>query len=317
VSFTLDPRPPVPDALREVALERLDRVLRELAGTRSKDPATAIHEARKDLKRLRSLVRLLRPGLGRKAYRREADALRRASRALGALREADALVETVEALRGPASGRVPATTLDAVHDALAAGGSTARQGSGRSTDGEAPGERVPEGRPGVAEATAILLGVRERIAEGALDVDGRSTFADGLSRTYERAHAAFAVADADPTTTNLHDWRKRAKDLRYQQALLAPVWPVVLRAQAAEAKALSETLGDDHDLAELALVLRDPSGALSGVPHDVDALLPVLDARRASLLRDARARGARLHAERPKAFRRRIRRYVDAPPLHD
>lgn len=300
MSFTLDPRPPVPDALREVAIERLDRVLGELAGERSKDRAEAIHEARKDLKRLRSLVRLLRPGLKRKVYRREADALRSASRALGDLREADALVETIDALRGPASGRVPGTTLDAVHDALLAGSSA---GDGSSD--------------AVATATAALRAVRERVADGALDVDGRTTLAAGLARTYARAHAAFATADADPTTENLHDWRKRAKDLRYQQTLLAPAWPAILGAQADEAKALSEALGDDHDLAELTVVLKDPAGALSGVPHDVDELLPVIETRRAELLLAARARGVRLHAERPKAFRRRVRAYLDAPPLTD
>jgi CHAD domain-containing protein len=305
MSFTLDGRSPVPDAVRDVALERLDRVIGELSGERSDDPAEAVHAARKDLKRLRSLVRLLRPGLRRKVYRREADALREVSRALGARRDADALVETVDRLRDRAAGRVPATTLDALTEvlarraeeqALAADGATA-------TAGAFPDE------------LAALRAIRERVAAGALAVDGSTTLAEGLARSYARATDAFAATQDDPTADELHEWRKRVKDLWYQQALLAPAWPAVVGAQRDEAKALSKLLGDDHDLAALTEVVADPDGPVGAVPADTDALLPLIASRRAELLVGTRAYGARLHAERPKAFRRRVRRYLDAPPL--
>jgi len=300
MSFALDLRPPVPDALREVALQRLDRVIGELAGQRSEDPATAVHEARKDLKRLRSLVRLLRPGLTKGTYRREADALRDVSRALGARRDADALVETVERLRGPASGRVPAATLDALAGVLS-----------ERTEGEAPAGAAAAHE----DELAALRAVRERIADGALTVDGRTTLAAGLARSYDRAHAAFWDLGDDPDAEALHEWRKRVKDLWYQQQLLTPVWPAVLKAQSAEAKALSKLLGDDHDLHALTALVADPEGPARRVAADTDELLPLLESRRAELLVASRAYGVRLHAERPKAFRRRIRRYLDAPPL--
>lgn len=299
MSFALDLR----QTVRAVALERLDRVIGELSGERSDDAGIAVHEARKDLKRLRSLVRLLRPGLKKRVYRREADALRDVSRGLGALREADALVETVDALREPASGRVPATTLDALHDAFAARTAAGAPSAGGTADDD------------LAAAVAALRDIRERVAAGALDVDGRSTLAAGLARSYRRAHEAFAGTAGEPSADELHEWRKRVKDLWYQQRLLADAWPAVLKAQSQEAKDASKLLGDDHDLAELHAALEDPEGPAAHVAADTGALLPVVQARRVALLAEARAYGVRLHAEKPKAYVRRVRRYLDAPPL--
>lgn len=314
MSFVLDLRPPVPDAVRDVALQRLDRVIGELSGERSPDVAAAVHEARKDLKRLRSLVRLLRPGLPRKAYRREADALRAVSRGLGARREADALIETVDALRDPAAGRVPGTTMDALRDAFAADTSPASS-VGPDTAGASAAAADGFDADDLTGAVAALRQVRERVADGALAVDGRSALAAGLARSYARAHEAFADTAGEPTADELHEWRKRVKDLWYQQRLLAQAWPAVLKATANEARDASKLLGDDHDLAEFLTALRDPDGPAAAIPADVHGLVPVVEARRTALQADARAYGARLHAERPKAFARRVRRVLDAPPL--
>jgi CHAD domain-containing protein len=127
-----------------------------------------------------------------------------------------------------------------------------------------------------------------------------------LKRTYARGREAFAVADRDPTAEHLHEWRKRVKDLWYQERLLEETWPGVLKAQAKEAKKLSKILGEDHDLAVLSALLQDDAklAALSG---EIQGLIAE---RRAELLSRARALGRRVYAERPKHFARRLGRYV-------
>ena len=73
-----------------------------------------------------------------------------------------------------------------------------------------------------------------------------------------------------------------------------------MKAQAKEAKKLSKLLGEDHDLAVLADVLRT-------IPTlDGDELLPLIAKRRAELLKRSRKLGRRIYAERPKAFARRV-----------
>jgi CHAD domain-containing protein len=129
-----------------------------------------------------------------------------------------------------------------------------------------------------------------------LDADA---LAESLKRTYKRGRDAFALADRKPTTSNLHEWRKRVKDLWYQERLLEDTWPGVMKAQAKEAKKLSQLLGEDHDLAVLADRVNDSQ------------LHRMIDERRAELLADSRELGRRIYAERPKAFARRARRYAD------
>ena len=51
--------------------------------------------------------------------------------------------------------------------------------------------------------------------------------------------------------SDLHDWRKRVKDLWYHERLLAPTCGPTVRGHAKELDRLSDLLGDDHDLALL------------------------------------------------------------------
>jgi hypothetical protein len=88
------------------------------------------------------------------------------------------------------------------------------------------------------------------------------------------------------------------------ERLLKPTWPAVVGAQADEAHALSDLLGDDHDLAVLGEHLREEPSA------DSDAILELIDQRRAELLARIRALGRRVHAEKPKPSARRLRRYL-------
>ena len=56
--------------VRRIAYGRIDDAL-EHARDRDSDPVGSVHEVRKDLKKLRSLLRLLRPNIPKKLYRRE------------------------------------------------------------------------------------------------------------------------------------------------------------------------------------------------------------------------------------------------------
>jgi CHAD domain-containing protein len=273
------------------AAERLERA--------GEDPVTAVHEARKHLKKTRALLRLVRPALGRRAYRRENDALRAAALALSGTRDADVLAQTAPKLAEHATGRLSAGTFEQLTAALAAEAAARR---GRAADA-----------PPLATVVGALRAAELRVEAWPLEEADWETVLAGLTRAYARGRVAFAVARAEPTAELLHAWRKRAKDLWYHQRLLAPAWPAVLEAQAEEAHALSELLGDDHDLAVLAGRLAT-DGAAAPLPPAVDAErgeLRALVAHRSEQLRaEATRLGRRVYAESPKAFSRRVGRYV-------
>jgi len=115
---------------------------------------------------------------------------------------------------------------------------------------------------------------------------------EAVTTTYRRGRAAAAKPATDE---DLHEWRKRVKDLWYQARLLS------IKRVARDAKALSKLLGDDHDLAVLSTEL----------PHD-DPLQPLIGDRRAALQKRARKLGARVYEKPPKAFRKRVRKRLRA-----
>jgi CHAD domain-containing protein len=286
----------VPSSVRACAREQLAGAAERLEGA-GDDPITAVHEARKHLKKTRALLRLARPALGKRAYRSENAALRELGVALSGTRDADVLVETADKLAQQAAGQLPSDVFDQLRAALAT---------------EAQERRGRGGGDELARAVEALRAAEARVETWPLDDAGADALLAGLARAYARGRATFADARAHPTPERLHEWRKRAKDLWYHQRLLAPAWPTVLKAQAEEAHVLTELLGDDHDLAVLAARLAAPLPLSPAVDAERPALIALAEQRSDGLRVEAFQLGRRAYAESPKAFARRIARYVRA-----
>jgi CHAD domain-containing protein len=292
----------VSDALRTVAREELEAAADGLDHGHAADPVEAVHDARKRLKKTRSALRLARPAMRGRDYRAENRRLRDRGRALSGARDADVMVETVDALAERFAGQAPAALFDAVRERLAERAAAVREHAGDD----------------VAREAAALRTLAARVDEWPLERASAGTLVRGLQRSYARGRDAFARADRRPTTTNLHELRKRVKDLWYHERLLGEMWPGMMKAHARESKALSRLLGDDHDLAVLEALLADED-ATRDVAADVGELLELIAHRREELLVEIRALARRLYAEPPKIFRKRMRRYLrlavtEAPP---
>ncbi|HMJ03331.1 MAG TPA: CHAD domain-containing protein [Conexibacter sp.] len=284
----------LPTSVRACAREQLEGAVRQLERA-DEHPVDAVHEARKHLKKARALLRLVRPALGAKAYRRENDALREAGLALSGTRDADVRVETAAKLAERFAGQLPSATFAQLREALA---------------GEAAGGRGDGGTSDLAAVLEALGAAAARVEQWPLGSADWDDVLAGVARAYTRGRKAFAAARREPTAERLHDWRKRAKDLWYHERLLTPAWPGVLAAQAEQAHELTELLGDDHDLAVLAERLRAPTPLPPAVEAERDALLALVAERSTELRAAATRLGRRVYAESPKAFSRRLARYV-------
>ena len=113
--------------LRRVANGRADAALERLRRDARTDVASAIHDTRKDMKKLRSLLRLVRDGLGEQRYRTENDRYRDAARQLSPAREAEVNLSTLDALRKRYADELPAaetlqSALEQEHERLAVDG---------------------------------------------------------------------------------------------------------------------------------------------------------------------------------------------------
>jgi CHAD domain-containing protein len=297
MSYRLSLDVDVAAALRAAAVEQLEDAARLLRDGLDDDPVDAVHGARKDLKKTRSILRLARPGMPRKGYRRENEFLRDTARSISAARDADVMVETVDKLAERFVGRLPKRTFTALRKRLADQARSSREHAGATITGD---------------VVAALETAVARVDAWPLAKTDEATLRDGAVRAYDRGRRALAAVEREPSVEALHDWRKRVKDLWYHGRLLTDAWPGPLEALAEEAHVLSDLLGDDHDLAVLAETLAAGSTPAARAPVDEEPLIELIAERRAELQVEAVRLGRRLYAERPKAYGRRLAGYLDA-----
>ena len=292
-SYRLRGDEPAAAGLRRVARGRAERAAERLREAGEDELAAAIHGARKDLKKLRALLRLVREELGEKTFKRENRRYRDAAQLLAASRDAEVKLQTLRALRERAGGELaPAPVaswermLEADRDEVA------------SATAAATGARV-------AAALAAIEAGAAAIEEWPLADDSWELVEAGLTRAYREGREELGKLGGEGSDAAVHELRKRVKDLWYQLRLLVDAWPGPLGETVDQLDSLAEALGDHHDLSLLAgdLERRGPIFA------DPEAVAGLIVARQRELLDEARAIGIRVYAEKPNAFRRRIRAY--------
>lgn len=285
-------------AVRRAAREQLDDAIEQLTEAIDDDPVSAVHEARKSLKKERALLRLVSDSFAPAVYRRENRALRDAGRRLSGPRDADVLVEAIDGLAERCAARLPASTFAQVRTVLV--GDQLRARAAAAADHGA-----------VEGVVAELRGARARIEDWPVAGDEFAVIDGGLARAYALGAERFEQVLRKPSVENLHEWRKRVKDLWYHLRIVKPMWPAVLGGQVKQASELADLLGEDHDLAVLDQKLAEPTLARR-VVADLRPLRELIDRRRLELQARARFLGMRLYADRPRAYPRRMRRLWEA-----
>lgn len=297
-AFLLAPDEPLAEGLQRLSLGQLDDGISGFLDPAA-NPDDAIHRARKATKRLRAILRLVRGELGERVYHFENRALRDASRLISDVRDAAVAVDTVRLLGERFGGVLPIDVFDDLAERL-----DRRYFRVRA--------RVVEESGAVGQVVATLERSRMRFASwptgaaakkayGTAIRDSYRAIAPGLGQTYARGRAEMRQAYAAPSAANFHLWRKRVKYLRYQTEVLRPLWPEVLGATAFSLEELSESLGQEHDLAEvLALLAVDPGLCPDPVERSLFAALA--QHRRRELQAEARVVGTRVYAEKPDQF---------------
>ena len=286
--------------IRRIADGRAAKALENLEGAEGEQLAKGVHEARKSLKKLRSVLRLVREPLGEEVYRLENDRFGDAGRLLSDLRDAEAVMETVEALRERYEDELDPSALEPLVEALAAG-----RGSPREQSADRPSE--------VDRAIEMIAVGREQIPGWPLEGDDFELVRGGLRQAYERGRDAMGAVERDATAEAVHEWRKRVKDLWYMSAVIARAWPAVIGAIDDQAHELSALLGEHHDLAVLAARVRADPGLLGGgLPQPT--MLDLIERRQDELIGRALPLGHRLYTEKPKRFIARIGAYWEAGP---
>jgi CHAD domain-containing protein len=295
VTFSLQSGESLDGGVHRLARQQLQGAMSDLDDP-ALEPAETVHEVRKRCKRLRGLLRLVRPALGA-AYRLENAQLRDAARALSGYRDMGALVEAHDRLMNAHGRRRRRADYAPLRRALARRQRQAQEDPRRTEDLARFRERM---------ATAL-----ERLPDWPHLPEDFGVVAAGFARTYMRGCRALAAARADPTAARFHEWRKRAKYLRYHLRLLQEMWPGPLAAWYEEAKRLSDLLGDEHDLSVYRRTIMAEPETL-GDDELRGRFRVLLEERRAELRDRSLLLGERIYAEKPARAVRRLAAYWTA-----
>jgi len=298
MSFELQVDEDLPSGIRRIAKSEIEKVRESVGGSSEDSRDVRVHEARKSLKKLRALVRLVRPAVSGKAYRRENLAFRDAAKPLTEVRDAQVLIDTLDKVvraRSRGSGR---RSFTGVRGELVR---HRREVSDKVLDEEEAFTRVD----------SAMHDALERLDDWADVHDGWSSVGEGVQRVYRRGQLALAAASHQPTVEHFHEWRKQVKYLRHQLELLQPMKPAVLRPLTEKAERLGDLLGDDHDLAMLRRELAGDPERFGGA-HVIESLLERIDRGRQSLERQAVRLGRQIFHGTPGDFTRRLRGYWKA-----
>lgn len=252
------------DNVRRVADDQIGAALASLSGDGALEPR--VHDVRKRMKKLRGLVRLVRPGLG-KHYKAENAEFRDIARLFSDIRDSQVLTQTLRGLAETAGDDNLAPLIDWA----------AQRRDTMLHEHDLPG-RIEDAANRLEDA---------RLRAGAWPIDGtpHEVIAGGLKKTYGRARKCWRKAGRNPDDTELlHQWRKRVKYHWYHCRLLREAWPEPMHARIDTLDELSDVLGDDHDLVVLCAAMDDASKDLP---------------------KDARKRVAELAAAESKALRKR------------
>jgi CHAD domain-containing protein len=268
-------------AVHRVAREELEGTLKEVLTVTDQTRSTVVHEARKHLKKVRALIRLLRPATGEAFYKRENAAMRKAAQRMSPIRDSHVRVQTIKKLT---RRRAPAALVH-IRDAMAA---RLRQVLEQS-----------EKDDWTKQVASEIEGALCRLDDWPLKHLTTKSMRSGLKTACKKARRALAIVRRNATDPNLHDLRKRVKDLWYDLRLLGGNRPPPIQALTKRLRELGQKLGDDHDLAMLLAARVDNP---LPEPADWEKLEKAVASRRPRLQRAALRQASKALIRKPGAF---------------
>jgi CHAD domain-containing protein len=293
--------------LKRLCLDQFHFSLNELSS--GGDVNSAVHEFRKSNKRVRALLRMVRPVIGDRIYRAENRVLAEASRLVAPARDASVMVDAMVRLRGRYGHLLAQGVWELTEHKL-------RQRHERAVT------RLVDDSEVIAEASRAVYRARSRYAAWPVDSleprigprplpDSFRSVGPGVGATYERGRKAMRFAYTNPRPENFHEWRKQVKYLRHQMEVVTPLWPEVIGGLAASLAQLGDVLGDDHDQAELIRIVATLP-ELAPDPDERHLLVALSNERRRELQSAARVMGGRIFAESEDQFTSRLKAYWSA-----
>ncbi len=281
----------VAEGVKRIAREQAASAIDHLSGRGAPNREEAIHEARKDIKKLRALIRLVQPHLG-DTFAAENIRLRDVSRKLSQVRDAFAMIKAFDDLKQGHRNKLARAPAAKIRTALVR-----------------HREHVEE-ELGIADlmktSAAAMRDARKSIEAWPLEADGFPAIEPGFEKTYRRGRKALATAAKTARREDFHEWRKRVKDHWYHVRLLEDLWSDVMKGYEDSLKDLEDHLGEDLTLALLRDYLRSVPEKMGS--QMVASAVDLIDEDRKDLREKALDIGNRIYGRKPRKVVTEMRR---------
>jgi CHAD domain-containing protein len=283
----------VSNEIRRIVLQQLDRATSELTSIGDPESDEAIHDARRRVKKIRAIIRLVRPVLDKE--HRADPALRRVSKLLAPVADGQGVIDTLNHILKRYRRELPPKTAEAIRSDLV--------DRGKRIDSQASKEGVLE------KAQMTLRAERQRVKQWKINADGFRAVAPGLKASVRRARSAMVDAWMNPTASHHHTWRRHVKNHWFHVRLLGARCGYRLQSYQRQLEALDGILGEYHNLVLLHEVLVSDTTLAQ---NEVARCLTIVERYQRALRRNAHVLGIRVYSEKPRRFVRRVRELWDA-----
>jgi hypothetical protein len=292
VAYRFDPAQPVAEEVRRVAAHQFTLAVARLTSSGDDTRDGSVHTARRHIKKVRALIRLARPALGRR-YRAVDRRLRAVNRMLAPIADAQATAAMLPRMVWRDGGDdLPADVVARLRDSVVRRESMAYEDAALND--------------AFGTTAALLRAELDAIGEWRTDHIGFRGLARGLARTARKSRRAMRKALDSSRVEDYRQWRQVAKYHWLQIRLIKARCGGGLDLDERRLEALDGYLGDCRNCAILREVLTS------------DSLLDRTDAARGlqavrryerELRRCARRIGTAIYAETPKDFVKRVERH--------
>jgi len=218
------------DGFRRIAMEQIEHI--ELNLNAPEVGAEQIYETRKTIKRLRSLLRLVRHGLNVDEFTTYNNLLRNMSQRLGVFRDLDSMRETLQNLKPNVDAR-HMLYIEQLYDIL-----SSRKNALMKETGTMAIERTLLDKSNLASALHATK-------FSSLDPD---VLGAGLIASYKAGSMRLQIAIHTDHSESFHECRKSVQQHWRHMQLLQNGRPAEFKRRADTAKELAQLLGKDHDL---------------------------------------------------------------------
>lgn len=229
--------------LKRLIIEECKTAIRYLGEADSKEGKhKAVHEVRKAFKKIRACLRLVRDNID--YYKEENVWFRDWARQISDIRDATANIEILDALEKQYNSELYENAFDKLRKKLIL------QRKEYAKEVFNNDKRIKKLHQAVKEKIEVIPG-------WPLHIQSFDDIRPSIKRTYKRGYKGIQKAGETGEVKDFHEWRKRAKYLRYQIDVLNRLWPQVLEVYEDELHDITDFTGTINDLNNLQRTIND------------------------------------------------------------